>query len=640
MQLRYISIPLLIGEAGGDPWAVNKSLQVGQPVQISGLAEAFHAAGRCTVEAQTAFEQARSRFGAAWNRENGDHPINDAAEVQRVTKSVGAQSVQLPKIGVDLENIAAALAEAQRGAAGQIATLEGQLQKLDDIVGGAVEAEKDPTLSTGDRAALSAIIDGCDHDAIDDTVAALGELRSIRARYSDCLQNSLKNLQTEGYDAAVLHGLDSDAVPQPSLLQAGQMADIRRVLNQAVLDEMAKVRAAQDALNKALAEIYTHGPGSPEGEAAAASVPKLKADLAHALDDLGKIPDYSNIDPASVATTPDGHFVFSYNVDGQTVQVVGQLKDGSGEFFDQGTSTNYSFKDGKLSGMRTLDPGKVQATPEPLWSATTLAVGGYGLKAAGTAAWQGLKTLFTRETLEGLTSDNVLPRALSAAQIRAAIAEESLPPRSPLPDISGQPIPGTEPVPPPVVEHTPSAGPGGDVPVDHGPGGPHAPALPDSPPVPREPPPPLPADHPLFHGYQPVEPGPEFTHADGSLIYPDDTLPSKPYAMPGTIVPDANLPAGAILTRFGYPGGSYLAPEGTPFAELALPPGSAVKPYYEYFVKDPTALPPGYHIEQSQAAPWFHQPGGGTQYRIIGPDGRDAPVDALLDSQYLGDVHN
>src|ERR1700722_14128746 len=44
---------------------------------------------------------------------------------------------------------------------------------------------------------------------------------------------------------------------------------------------------------------------------------------------------------------------------------------------------------------------------------------------------------------------------------------------------------------------------------------------------------------------------------------------------------------------------------------------------------------PGYHIEQSQAAPWFHQPGGGTQYRIIGPDGKDAPVDALLESGYL-----
>ncbi|ARG64354.1 hypothetical protein B1T45_27600 [Mycobacterium kansasii] len=54
MQLRYISVPLLIAEAGGDPWAINQSLQAGRPAQISGLAEAFHAAGRCTAEADAA----------------------------------------------------------------------------------------------------------------------------------------------------------------------------------------------------------------------------------------------------------------------------------------------------------------------------------------------------------------------------------------------------------------------------------------------------------------------------------------------------------------------------------------------------------------------------------------------------------
>ena len=62
MRLRYISIPLLTAEAGGDPWAINKSLQVGRPGQISDLAEAFHAAGRCTSEANAAFNEARRRF--------------------------------------------------------------------------------------------------------------------------------------------------------------------------------------------------------------------------------------------------------------------------------------------------------------------------------------------------------------------------------------------------------------------------------------------------------------------------------------------------------------------------------------------------------------------------------------------------
>lgn len=119
------------------------------------------------------------------------------------------------------------------------------------------------------------------------------------------------------------------------------------------------------------------------------------------------------------------------------------------------------------------------------------------------------------------------------------------------------------------------------------------------------------------------------------LVYPDDTDPSKPYAIPGTVVPGVDLPAGAVLSRWGYPGGSYLAPTNTYFAQLALPPGSAVAPFFEYVVADPTALPAGFSIEQSQVAAWFAQPGGGIQYRIIGPNGTDASVQALLDSGYL-----
>ena len=146
---------------------------------------------------------------------------------------------------------------------------------------------------------------------------------------------------------------------------------------------------------------------------------------------------------------------------------------------------------------------------------------------------------------------------------------------------------------------------------------------------------PLPADSPLFHGYEPAPLGPEFRNPDGSLIYPDSSVSSKPYAVPSTVVANAELPVGTALDRFGHPGGAWLSPDGTPFVERALPPDSATKPYHQYVVNDPTKLPPGYHIEQSKAAPWFDQPGGGIQYRIIGPDGRDAPVQDLLDSQYL-----
>jgi hydrolase family protein/alpha/beta hydrolase family protein len=214
MQLRYISIAALIAEAGGDPWAINQSLQAGRPAQISDLAEAFHAAGRSTAEANASFEQARRRFGAAWNHQNGDNPINDSAEVQRAAQSLGTQSEQLPKIGADLENIAAALAEAQQSAGRQIATLEGQLQQLDDLIGQAVELEKDSRLSAEDRSALDAFIRTCEDDAVNDAKAALGQLHAIRDGYSDSLQKSLTSLRADGYDPSVLQGVDASGKPQ------------------------------------------------------------------------------------------------------------------------------------------------------------------------------------------------------------------------------------------------------------------------------------------------------------------------------------------------------------------------------------------------------------------------------------------
>ncbi|KZS66054.1 hypothetical protein A4G26_09505 [Mycobacterium kansasii] len=213
MQLRYISVPLLIGEAGGDPWAINSSLQSGRPAQISDLAQAFHDAGRCTAESSAAFDEARRRFEVAWNRENGDHPINDSAEVQRVTQSLGAQSLQLPKIGVDLETIAAALAEAQRSASGQIATLEGRLQQLDNQIGQAVELEKDIHLTNADREALETLSSALEDQAIADTKSALGQLQSIRNGYSDTLQKSLNTLRSDGYDPAGIQALDAPQSP-------------------------------------------------------------------------------------------------------------------------------------------------------------------------------------------------------------------------------------------------------------------------------------------------------------------------------------------------------------------------------------------------------------------------------------------
>ncbi|WP_231639197.1 putative alpha/beta hydrolase [Mycobacterium sp. Marseille-P9652] len=218
MHLKYISIPALIAFAGGDPWAINRTLQAGSPLQISNLANAFHAAGRSTAEADTTFAQARSRFDAAWNHQDGDHPINYSAEVQRATKSLGNQSVQLPRIGADLEEIAASLAAAQRTAAGQIGTLEAQLKGLDVMIAEAVELENEhPNLSAADRDALDAYITSLEDDAIRDTKAALGQLQSTRDGYSNTLQTALGTLKGDGYDPAGIRAQEGPLSPAPQL---------------------------------------------------------------------------------------------------------------------------------------------------------------------------------------------------------------------------------------------------------------------------------------------------------------------------------------------------------------------------------------------------------------------------------------
>lgn len=215
--------------AGGDPWKINSTLQSGRPAQVSNLAKAFHDAGRSTAEAEAAFRQARDRFEGAWSHENGGNPINDSAEVRRARTLLGVQAAQLPKIAVDLENVAAALAEGQRSGKGEISALEAALQNLDDRIGEAVELEKHPRLTDSDRQLLDDYIDGLEKHAIDDTKASLRKLRDIRSRYLRHLETSMTNLRTkDGYDPAVIQGIDAHIAETPA--QQGQ--DEQRLHNQ------------------------------------------------------------------------------------------------------------------------------------------------------------------------------------------------------------------------------------------------------------------------------------------------------------------------------------------------------------------------------------------------------------------------
>lgn len=210
MQLQHINPALLIEAASGDPWQVNNTLQSGNPAVVDQLAQAFHDAGACTAESSAAFAQARQRFQAAWNRENGEHPITDSAEVQRATTTLQLQQTQLTAIGTDLETIAAALAQAQKSAAAKINALEIQLQDIDNRIGMYQQAKLDTS--------------ELEQVAIDDTAGLLHQLEKLRDDYAAVLQGATSKLLSDGYDPAPLHGYDGDDQPNQDQ-QASQAAD-------------------------------------------------------------------------------------------------------------------------------------------------------------------------------------------------------------------------------------------------------------------------------------------------------------------------------------------------------------------------------------------------------------------------------
>ncbi|ORV92773.1 hypothetical protein AWC11_07540 [Mycobacterium interjectum] len=212
------------------------------------MAGAFHGAGRSTAEADATFEQARRRFEAAWTHENGDNAINDSAEVQRTAQALGAQSEQLPKIGAHLEEVAAALAEAQKGGNATISALETSLHELDDLIAQAVDM-KQHVKTNADLRALDEFIDSCEAGAVDVTKRAVDKLHSIRGTYSQILHSGQSNLATDGYDPARVWGADGHEAETPDTAERdvhnalggdkGAAARVNGVLGTITADQLA-----------------------------------------------------------------------------------------------------------------------------------------------------------------------------------------------------------------------------------------------------------------------------------------------------------------------------------------------------------------------------------------------------------------
>lgn len=94
-----------------------------------------------------------------------------------------------------------------------------------------------------------------------------------------------------------------------------------------------------------------------------------------------------------------------------------------------------------------------------------------------------------------------------------------------------------------------------------------------------------------------------FYDSDGNPIYP----PRCGFEGSFEVV---TLKPGSLVDRFGSNYGSFVAPFGTPLEQRALPPESYSQPYHIYKVLEPVEVLGG------KIAPWFNDPGLGTQYKF------------------------
>ncbi|KAA1431884.1 putative alpha/beta hydrolase [Mycolicibacter arupensis] len=206
-SLQHLRVNDLIAAAGGDPWAVDDSLQAGSPTQINFLAQAFHSAAGSATAAEQTFRTAQEHF-AQYNRENGEQPINNGAEVTRVKERLHASTEQLGQIAADLGTIAAALAQARGTSRGNITSLNENLQTADVLIGHYLDLENQGLNRDAD-------IENVRQAAKADTVTALHNETFFRNDYSKTLKLALTNLRVkDGYDPDIaVRKFDAEGEP-------------------------------------------------------------------------------------------------------------------------------------------------------------------------------------------------------------------------------------------------------------------------------------------------------------------------------------------------------------------------------------------------------------------------------------------
>lgn len=209
-EFKHFTRAELAGEAGIDPWQIDQSLQAGDPGKIDAIADGVHRAGTVAGEVDGDFENARKRFRDAWVSDGSRSPIDESAEVQRITSSVGSHREQLRTIGTKYEQIAAALAKAQRDADAAIAALEKQLHAVDEQMDAA-----DRLMAT-DPAMAQNVFKVAKGLAVEFVQHAGEEVKASRTTYTDVLAEASKVLKANGAPASA----DVPAETRPEVLSA------------------------------------------------------------------------------------------------------------------------------------------------------------------------------------------------------------------------------------------------------------------------------------------------------------------------------------------------------------------------------------------------------------------------------------
>ena len=117
-------------------------------------------------------------------------------------------------------------------------------------------------------------------------------------------------------------------------------------------------------------------------------------------------------------------------------------------------------------------------------------------------------------------------------------------------------------------------------------------------------------DAELYLQYQDVYDNPKFFDPQtGEIHYPGTNGDINTDGFTNGVYHVETLTSGTIIDRYGSNGsGRYFSPDGTPYAERALPPFMERQPYNRYRVVQP------FVVKAGEIAPWFNQPGKGIQF--------------------------